>query len=196
MFLLDIGTAEAIPAFARKFQSNCALCHTNVPRLAPFGQQFLANGYQFPGTTDGGDTAKIKLDGAQGPVTLDTLSNMMAVRLRGDIQKASFKEEPGDGVDDRWAIEIPKIVNFFFGGTVTENISYFMESEYNTMEGGDEASVKFERVMMQFSNIGGAQGVANVKVTRYSTSLRRTICAVSVLLRMSRFVISRVVCFP
>ncbi len=169
MFLVDIGAAEAVPAFARKFQANCALCHTNVPRLAPFGQQFLANGYQFPGTMDGGDTAKIKLDGAQGPVTLDTLSNMMAVRLRGDIQKASFKEEPGNGVDDRWAIEMPKIVNFFFGGTVAENISYFIESEYNTME-SNEPSVKFERVVMQFSNLGGAQGVANLKVGNFDPS--------------------------
>ncbi|VAX01504.1 hypothetical protein MNBD_GAMMA19-344, partial [hydrothermal vent metagenome] len=168
-FLVDIGAAEAVPAFARKFQANCALCHTNVPRLAPFGQQFLANGYQFPGTTDGGDTAKIKLDGAQGPVALDTLSNMMAVRLRGDIQKASFKNEPGDGVDDRWAIEMPKIVNFFFGGTVAENISYFIESEYNTME-SNEPSVKFERVVMQFSNLGGAQGVANLKVGNFDPS--------------------------
>jgi len=174
MFVMDMGTAEAIPAFARKFQSNCALCHTNVPRLAPFGQQFLANGYQFPGTTDGADTAKIKLDGAQGPVTLDKLSNMMAVRLRGDIQKASFKNiSPGmqaDGTDERWAIELPKIVNFFFGGTVTENISYFIESEYNTMEGGADASVKFERTVMQFSNIGGAQGVVNVKVGKFDPS--------------------------
>ncbi len=169
MFLVDIGAAEAVPAFARKFQANCALCHTNVPRLAPFGQQFLANGYQFPGTTDGGDTAKIKLDGAQGPVTLDTLSNMMAVRLRGDIQKASFKDEPGNGVDDRWAIEMPKIVNFFFGGTVAENISYFIESEYNTME-SNEPSVKFERAVMQFSNLGGVQGVVNVKVGRFDPS--------------------------
>ncbi len=170
MFLVDIGTAEAIPAFARKFQANCALCHTNVPRLAPFGQQFLANGYQFPGTTDGGDTAKIKLDGAQGPVTLDKLSNMMAVRLRGDIQKASYKDEPGGGVDDRVEINLPTIVNFFFGGTVTENISYFLESEYNRMEAGAEASIKFERVVMQFSNIGGAQGIANVKVGNFDPS--------------------------
>ena len=170
MFMLDISDAEAIPAFARKYQANCALCHSNEPRLTPFGQKFLANGYQFPGTTDGNDTAKIKLDGAQGAVTVDKLSNMMAVRLRGDIQKASFKKEPGGGVDDRWAIEIPKIVNFFFGGTVTKNISYFMESEYNTMDGGAETSVKFERTMMQFSNIGGAQGVANVKVGRFDPS--------------------------
>ncbi len=171
MFIMDMGTAEAIPAFARKFQANCALCHTNVPRLSPFGQNFLANGYQFPGTSDGAETAKIILDGAQGPVTLDKLSNMMAVRLRGDIQKAKFKNEPGNGVDDRWAIEVPKIVNFFFGGTVTKNISYLMESEYNTMDAvNGETFVKFERTFMQFSNIGGAQGVANIKVGNFDPS--------------------------
>lgn len=117
MFMLDISNAEAIPAYARKYQANCALCHNNVPRLAPFGQIFLENGYQFPGTTDGDDTAKIKLDGAQGPVTLDQISNMMAVRLRADIQKASFKDitddMQGEGVDERWSVELPKIVNFF-----------------------------------------------------------------------------------
>lgn len=175
MFTLDINDAEAIPAFARKFQSNCALCHTNVPRLAPFGQKFLENGYQFPGTTDGGATAKIKLDGAQGPVTLDTLSNMMAVRLRADIQKASFKNistgMQDEGVDERWSVEVPKIVNFFFGGTVTKNISYLMESEYNTMDAVDgETFVKFERTFMQFSNIGGSQGVANIKVGAFDPS--------------------------
>ncbi|NOX76994.1 MAG: hypothetical protein GXP17_10365 [Gammaproteobacteria bacterium] len=175
MFLIDIGEAEALPAFARKFQSNCALCHSNVPRLTPFGQKFLENGYQFPGTTDGGETSKIKLDGAQGPVTLDRLSNMMAVRFRGDIQKASFDnisdEMQAEGVDNRVSVEFPKIVNFFFGGTVTKNISYFLESEYNTMDAqGGDTYVKFERAMMQFSNIGGAQGIANVKVGNFDPS--------------------------
>lgn len=175
MFLIDIGTAEAIPAFARKFQSNCALCHNNVPRLSPFGQKFLENGYQFPGTMDGAETAKIKLEGAQGPVTLDKLSNMMAVRLRADIQKASFKdissEMQAEEVDDRWSVEVPKIVNFFFGGTVTENISYFMESEYNTMEAhGGDTSVIFERTFMQFSNFGGKQGTTNLKIGKFDPS--------------------------
>ncbi len=175
MFLIDIGEAEALPAFARKFQSNCALCHSNVPRLTPFGQKFLENGYQFPGTTDGGETAKITLDGAQGPVTLDNLSNMMAVRFRGDIQKASFDnvsdEMQAEGIDDRVSVEVPKIVNFFFGGTVTKNISYFLESEYNTMDADNgETFVKFERAMMQFSNLGGAQGVANLKVGSFDPS--------------------------
>jgi len=171
-----IDTASAIPAFARKYQANCALCHSNEPRLTPFGQKFLENGYQFPGTTDGSETGKMKLDGEQGPVTLDTLSNMMAVRLRADIQKASFKNVSDDmqaeGVDERLSIELPKIINLFFGGTVTKNMSYFMESEYNTMEahGGGETSVIFERAFMQFSNISGKQGAANLKVGRFDPS--------------------------
>lgn len=175
MFMFDISDAEAIPAYARKYQSNCSLCHSNVPRLTPFGQKVLENGYQFPGTMDGDDAAKIKLDGAQGAVTLDQLSNMMAVRLRADIQKASFEnisdDMQGEGVDDRWSVEVPKIVNFFFGGTVTKNISYFMETEYNTMEAhGGETALIFERTFMQFSNLGGAQSVANVKVGIFDPS--------------------------
>jgi len=175
MFLADISDAEAIPAYARKFQANCALCHTNVPRLTTFGQQVLENGYQFPGTEDGAETAKIKLDGAQGPVTLDELSNMMAVRLRADIQRASFRDVSDDmqaeGVDERWSVEVPKIVNFFFGGTVTKNISYFLESEYNTMEAhGGETSVIFERGFMQFSNLGGKSALANLKVGKFDPS--------------------------
>lgn len=175
MFMMDISDAEAIPAYARKFQANCALCHSNVPRLTPFGQKVLENGYQFPGTTDGDDTAKIKLEGAQGPVTVDEISNMMAVRLRADIQKASFRDISDDmqseGVDDRVSIEVPKIVNFFFGGTVTKNISYFLESEYNTMEAhGGDTSVIFERGFMQFSNLGGTQAAANLKVGKFDPS--------------------------
>lgn len=76
-----------------------------------------------------------------------------------------------DGTDDRWAIEIPKIINIFIAGTVAKNISYFLESEYNTMDAVDgETFLKFERAFMQFSNIGGAQGVVNVKVGRFDPS--------------------------
>jgi len=172
---LVIGNAEAIPAFARKYEANCALCHSNEPRLTQFGQRFLENGYQFPSTQDGAETSKMVLEGEQGPVTLDTLSTMMAVRIRADIQRANFREispaMDAEGVDQRISVEVPKIVNFFFGGTATKNISYFLEAEYNTMESnGGETSVKFERGYMQFSNLGGAQGVTNIKVGRFDPS--------------------------
>ena len=41
--------ADAIPAFARKYRTTCATCHAPIPRLNAFGEQFAANGFEFPG---------------------------------------------------------------------------------------------------------------------------------------------------
>ncbi len=40
--------AHAIPAFARKYQVNCYLCHTIFPRLNKMGYLFKRNGYRLP----------------------------------------------------------------------------------------------------------------------------------------------------
>ena len=39
--------AEAIPAFARKYQFSCSTCHAPVPRLKPFGEAFAARGFRL-----------------------------------------------------------------------------------------------------------------------------------------------------
>ncbi|MHB8419399.1 MAG: hypothetical protein ACYDCL_15095 [Myxococcales bacterium] len=43
------GSAQAIPAFARKYQTSCTTCHTAWPSLNPFGEAFRRNGFRFPG---------------------------------------------------------------------------------------------------------------------------------------------------
>jgi hypothetical protein len=40
---------QAIPAFARKYETSCLTCHTIYPRLNPFGEAFRRGGYRFPG---------------------------------------------------------------------------------------------------------------------------------------------------
>ena len=40
-------TADAIPAFARKYRVTCALCHAPFPRLNAFGEVFAGNGFQM-----------------------------------------------------------------------------------------------------------------------------------------------------
>ena len=67
--------AEAVPAFARKYNVNCTVCHTRPPRLNTFGERFLENGYQMPGTEDGGITEKRRL----GDLTLDDVTNILAL---------------------------------------------------------------------------------------------------------------------
>ena len=39
--------AEAIPAFARKYQFSCSTCHAPAPRLKPFGEAFAARGFRL-----------------------------------------------------------------------------------------------------------------------------------------------------
>jgi hypothetical protein len=59
-FLLAPEEVQAIPAFARKYNTNCMDCHTAPPTLNAFVQRFLENGYQLPDTEDGGSTGKKK----------------------------------------------------------------------------------------------------------------------------------------
>jgi len=48
-FLAHFGQSQAIPAFARKYDTNCQTCHTAFPNLTPFGEAFKRNGLRFPG---------------------------------------------------------------------------------------------------------------------------------------------------
>lgn len=49
--------ANAIPAFARRYETSCQTCHVAFPRLTPFGEAFRRNAYRFPA---GGDATAEK----------------------------------------------------------------------------------------------------------------------------------------
>jgi len=42
------GKANAIPAFARKYKTSCALCHAPFSRLTAMEESFRLNGYKLP----------------------------------------------------------------------------------------------------------------------------------------------------
>jgi hypothetical protein len=44
--------AKAMPMFARKYNMQCAQCHTMPPRLTPFGYKFLRSGYRLAGAEE------------------------------------------------------------------------------------------------------------------------------------------------
>lgn len=171
-WMLDIGVAEAVPAFARKYDMTCNVCHTRQPRLNTFGQRFLENGYQLPGTEDGGITLKRLLGGELNGVTLDDVSNFFAVRLRADIEKPSFKDttEPmqDQNVRDDVDIVFPRTINLFFAGTATKNITFFFEGEFDTQDPAEQF-FGFERSFLMFDNIGGHQ-IASLKIGKFDPS--------------------------
>ena len=161
-----IDRAEAIPAFARKYNVSCNVCHTRQPRLNPFGQRFQENGYQMPQTEGGGTTEKSLFGGPLDGATIDDISNYMAVRLRSEVQKAKFREDTE--ATDKADIVFPGTINVFFAGTATKNISFFLEGEFAT-QGEEEAGLGFERAFLIFDNLGGHQ-VANFKIGQFDPS--------------------------
>ncbi|MGH9830336.1 MAG: hypothetical protein ACREDR_44585, partial [Blastocatellia bacterium] len=48
VFISSPPSAQAIPAFARKYQTSCATCHNDFPELNDFGEAFKKNGFKFP----------------------------------------------------------------------------------------------------------------------------------------------------
>jgi hypothetical protein len=53
MFSFLIQTAQALPAFARKFQTSCSTCHVSAPKLTAFGESYRLNGKKYGPTLSG-----------------------------------------------------------------------------------------------------------------------------------------------
>lgn len=164
---VSVPDAEAIPAFARKYSLNCAACHTAPPRLNTFGERFLENGYQLPGTEDGGVTGKKNL----GDLSLDDFANYTGARLRGNVLRThTFKQqnppaaEPGT-VHNNSELGFPEVFSLFTAGSLTKNVGFFAELESNL----EESSTGIERAFITFNNLGG-NNLVNIRVGRIDPS--------------------------
>ncbi|MDH5563841.1 MAG: hypothetical protein OEY91_09515 [Nitrospirota bacterium] len=150
--LFSTPEAQAIPAFARKYDVNCTVCHARVPRLNRTGERFLENGYQLPGTEDGDTIKKSRL----GDLTLDDVTNYLGFRMRGNILQTTdyARHASGTNIDgnpeDRTELGFPEVFSLLTAGTITNNVGFFAEVESNLEEG--ETGV--ERAFVTFNNIG------------------------------------------
>ncbi len=157
--------AQAIPAFARKYNVNCTTCHTAPPILNHYGQRFLENGYQLPGTEDGGIIGKKKL----GDLTLDDVTNYIGFRLVGNaVRNWGFKKENPAGLDggvveNKTEFTFPENFVLFAGGTVTKNVGFMVELGHDVEEGG--AAV--ERGFLTFSNLIGPHDLVHLRVGKF-----------------------------
>ncbi|MGZ4828327.1 MAG: hypothetical protein ACXV78_01695, partial [Candidatus Angelobacter sp.] len=53
LFLALPTASRAIPAFARQYQTSCATCHSDFPKLNDFGKAFKDAGFKFPTDDEG-----------------------------------------------------------------------------------------------------------------------------------------------
>ena len=162
-FAISPEPAHAVPAFARKYNVNCSVCHTRPPRLNTFGERFLENGYQMPGTEDGGILGKRKL----GDLTLDDVSQYVAFRLRGNaLRNFNYSQSGATGItEDRAEMAFPEVFSMFTTGTVTHNVGFFVELETNL----EEEATGVERGFVTFNNLG-KHDLAHLRVGKIDPS--------------------------
>jgi hypothetical protein len=154
--LLILGTtpsANALPAFARKYGLRCSACHESWPMLNFFGQKFKDNGYQLMNDRD----SPIWQNPSYWPVTFRitpiwhrvSTSQVATDQSPTGVQKITSSGFDLSGLD------------FHTGGTLEKNFSFYvLPSSDNT------ASFHFETVMARLDNIGNSPWL-NVKFGKF-----------------------------
>ena len=129
--------AAAIPAFARKYRTTCATCHSPVPRLNEFGARFAANGFEFVPGEEPRDTI-----GTGDPLLRLQQNVPLAVRLDAYLAALS-RRAGGQVVVDQ---QLPWVAKVLSGGPIADKISYyvyFLASERGEVAGLEDAYVQF-----------------------------------------------------
>jgi len=124
--VVDMNSAEAIPAFARQTSQACTACHTqHFPTLNSFGRLFKAQGY-----TMGGSQEIVQGEGLDLPGVLNAA---LIGRLALEKQK-----------DEDKAIGFPASLSLYFGGRIGTNSGFLVEMPFEGASaevGGTEGEV-------------------------------------------------------
>ena len=138
--VLSARQADAIPAFARKYQFSCSTCHAPFPRLKPFGEEFAARGFRMEDASKEPTRATYDV----GDPTLKLVRDMpLAIRM--DVF-SSYKQDALAEEDFEW----PWALKLLSGGPITDKVSYYF---YGILEQGE--SIKLEDTFMQFNSLFG-----------------------------------------
>jgi hypothetical protein len=168
----NVGTAGAVPAFARKYATSCQTCHTIFPKLNAFGVAFRLNGYRMPKETE--DMIKEKPISLGAPAYKRLWPNAiwpgeasstvpLAVNMQFAVANTSTLEDDGT-VTTVWNdLQFPQELNIFGAGTLGDHISYL--SEVTFAENSDSSvSVELEHANVSFDSPFGPHNLLHIRV--------------------------------
>ena len=176
------SSAEAIPAFARKYQTSCQTCHIAFPKLNSFGQAFRLRGYRMPAETEDMIKEKPIPLGASAykrlwpdavwpsdtpgtvPLSLNTVFADMTSRTLG---------EGGDRETIKNDFRFPDEVTLLTGGTLGETLSFFGEVVFapEVIAGQREVAIELEHSQLNFNGPFGSGPAFNLKVGRFMAEI-------------------------
>ena len=122
------GSAQAVPAFAHKYEKKCSYCHTAWPQLNAKGRKFKEMGYRFKSDLRGENKDAPYLEGF--PIGAIVVSRPYDKKSSGDRELHGVHE-----------------AELFIAGAVDKNISTFLE-----LEAEDEAdwNVEFGHAVLNY----------------------------------------------
>jgi len=153
-------SANALPAFARKYGLRCSACHESWPALNNFGLKFRDNGYQLMNDRD----APIWQNPGYWPVTfritpiwhrvsrlnqVDTYDSTTGAITGSTAQRINSTGFDLSGLD------------FHTGGTLEKNISFYVLPSSDST-----GAFHFESVNARIDNIGGSPWL-NIRLGRF-----------------------------
>jgi hypothetical protein len=157
-FLIISGSpsAQALPAFARKYGLRCSACHESWPMLNYFGQKFKDNGYQLMNDRD----SPIWQNPSYWPMTL----RITPFWSRESTNKVQVDNAAGPGLGE---VKVTTTgfnlsgLDILTGGTLEKNFSFLL------VPSADETGAfHFESVNVRFDNLFNSPWL-NVKAGKF-----------------------------
>jgi len=165
LLLLPGNNCSAIPAFARKYQISCQVCHSPaIPRLKAFGDEFSGNGFRMT------EFESPRYFIPAGDDKLSLLRELpLAIRMDGFVSY-NFNDE---GKTDFAAPFILKIIS---GGELSDKLSYyfyFLFNETGSIAGAEDVFLVYHDLLNSGINI--TLGQFSVSDPLFKNELRLTL---------------------
>jgi hypothetical protein len=130
-FFIPAKPGNAIPAFARKYQISCQVCHSPaIPRLKPFGDEFAGNGFRLTKY----ESPRYFIQTGDDKLSLFR-ELPLAIRVDGF---ATYNNENQRTPD----FAAPFVLKILSGGEISDHLSYyfyFLMNEAGTVAGIEDA---------------------------------------------------------
>ncbi len=177
--LLCATSAEAVPAFARKYQTSCQTCHSIFPKLNAFGEAFRLRGYHMPNESE--DMVKEKPVSLGAPAYKRLWPNAvwpgelpgavpLAVNVKfADVNTSTLNE---DGTITKVGndLQFPQEVNLFGAGTLGDSASFF--TELTVSENPDSsAAIEIEHARFQFDSPFGPEDLLHIRIGKFAPNI-------------------------
>lgn len=144
----DVSEVKAIPAFARKYDVACTMCHSAFPKLNDFGVNFRDNGYQMGTDSD----LPTSLDKGYFPLSFRSTVGYQYQKSTNAFNNPVTQEPYDTSTSGFGSFGI----DFLSAGTLDRDISYLVVPTGVFSNLGGAATFSLESAWIRVDNITGS----------------------------------------